>query len=604
MIKRSARIPLVALAAAALGVGVALRAQTSVTSASAPSGADAIIVGAGIAGLSAAWELAQGGAQVVVVDMASVFGGHAVMATGDLCLIGTPDQAAKGIRDTPEIAYQDFVTWGEDPHLEWVRYYVHHNLREIYDWVTAMGVSFETIVTSPGNSAWRMHRSQGRGLGLVTPIYRATEAHPNIAFIWNTKVDRLLTERNRVTGVSMTNVRTGTSTPLRARAVILATGGFQSNLDLVREHWPEDQKFPENILIGSGINSVGSGLEMARHVGARIDRLDHQWNYLTGLPDRRFPGTRRGLNARNYDSFWVNAEGRRFLPEHTLGTKKSMEILLRQKNTTYWAIFDEAGKSNFWVAGPDWSSFSAIERHILRDPSLVKTASSIRELAAKAGLPPATLVESVQRYNEFVEKGVDEDFGRFGPGRTYQPKKVMTPPFYAVQFVPLTRKSMGGVVIDLACRALDATQHAIPGLYAAGEVTGLAGINGKAGLEGTFLGPSIVTGRIAGRTVLQDTGRTPSDGKVPPQPAIPHFKPDPLATTNLCLRCHDLPKLITEQRSGYWHFDKVHAVVVAKQLDCIRCHAELTPTFDPGAHRINRLAQTANCTTCHQGEDR
>ena len=102
---------------------VSPRVQASIP-ASTPSPqphSDAIVVGAGIAGLSAAWELAQGGAMVVVVDMASVFGGHAVMATGDLCLIGTPEQAERGIKDTPEVALNDFVTWGEDPNPEWTR---------------------------------------------------------------------------------------------------------------------------------------------------------------------------------------------------------------------------------------------------------------------------------------------------------------------------------------------------------------------------------------------------------------------------------------------------------------------------------------------------
>ncbi|NUQ13560.1 MAG: FAD-binding protein, partial [Gemmatimonadaceae bacterium] len=126
----------------------------------------------------------------------------------------------------------------------------------------------------------------------------------------------------------------------------------------------------------------------------------------------------------------------------------------------------------------------------------------IAELAAQAGLPAAALEETVRRYNAQVAKGVDPDFGRFGPGQPLQPVAVAQPPFYAVQFFPLTRKSMGGVAIDRDCRVIDARQQPIPGLLAAGELTGLAGINGKAGLEGTFLGPSMLTGRIAGRTAL------------------------------------------------------------------------------------------------------
>ena len=96
--------------------------------------------------------------------------------------------------------------------------------------------------------------------------------------------------------------------------------------------------------------------------------------------------------------------------------------------------------------------------------------------------------------------------GRFGPGKpefsNKASPKIATPPYYAMQTFPLTRKSMGGVAIDMQCRVLDNHKQVIPGLYAVGELTGLAGINGKAALEGTFLGPCIVTGRVAAREVM------------------------------------------------------------------------------------------------------
>jgi flavocytochrome c len=567
------------------------------------SNADVIVVGAGIAGLSAAWELAQGGAKVVIVDMASVFGGHAVMAEGLLSIVGTPAQSARGLRDTPDLAYKDFQTWGEDANLDWVGYYVNNSRREIYDWVAQMGVTFDTIITRPGNSVFRIHRTKGRGLALVSPIYRACLETPNIAFTWNSRVERLHINGRRITGVSTTNTRTGASTELHAHAVVLATGGFQSDLDLVREFWPSGLRFPENILVGSGINSNGSGLKLAQEVGGVVGRLDHQWNYITGMPDPRYPGSRRGLNAFNNDSIWVNAEGRRFIAELT-SHKSGMPILLSQKGATYWSIFDESAKRSLFVSGSNWGDFTVIEKLIFSNPDLVKTARTISELAAKAGLPSGAFTETVRRYNEMVEGGTDADFGRFGPGKPHQPKKIATPPFYAVQHFPITRKSMGGVVIDTSCRVQDAEQRTIPGLYAAGEVTGLAGINGKAGLEGTFLGPSIVTGRVAGRTVLEDLGRKPGPGTVTPRPIDPPIKPDPLATTSLCLSCHDLPKLTAQPRPGYWHFEKVHREVVATKRDCTSCHAELTPTFVPEKHRINRLAQVQNCATCHKGEDR
>lgn len=595
------------LAAAALGfvwkkTHSAARATAPVTSVSAtPAGvttADAIIVGSGIAGLSAAYELALGGARVSVIDMATVFGGHAVMATGDLCLIGTPFQEQAGIKDSAELAYQDFMKWGDDANPEWVRYYVEHSREEVYDWVTSLGVSFETLILPAGNSVKRTHRTKGRGIGLVSPIFAECARRSNVGFQWHTQVDRLLFEGGRVVGVRTTDLRTQTHAEQRARVVVLATGGFQSNLDMVRASWTGDLPFPEHFLIGSGINSTGSGHRLAKDVGAELTHLDHQWNYITGLPDPRYPGTERGVHAVNADSIWVNSDAQRFIAERS-SAKFGFPQLVRQKGATYWSIFDETTKKSFWVAGSDWSSFETIERLIFADPKLVKTASTLDELAQKAGLPAKALNTTVKHYNELVARGVDDEFQRFGPGKDFKPKKVEQAPFYAVQFFPLTRKSMGGVAIDKSARVLDAKQQPIAGLYAAGELTGVGGLNGKAALEGTFLAPSIVTGRVAGRTALAEIGT-----KAAPPP-LPLAVPAPAEQSKeLCLACHQLPTLVTQKRAGYWHFEKVHSVVLARNYECSKCHSELGSTFDPDKHHINRLAQPRVCTSCHSGEDR
>jgi predicted oxidoreductase len=372
---------------------------------------------------------------------------------------------------------------------------------------------------------------------------------------------------------------------------------------MVRQNWPAGLRYPDRLLMGSGINSVGLGHRLAQNVGAALTRLDHQWNYVTGLPDPRFADGRRGLNAYNKDSVWVNAEGKRFVAERT-SEKFSLPIVIRQTGATYWSVFDEAAKKSFWIAGSDWGNFAVIDKLIFGNKDLVKSAPTLDELARASGLPAQALSETVERYNRLVDAHNDEDFGRFGPGKPYEPKKIGTPPFYAVQFFPLTRKSMGGVAIDTACRVLDANERAIPGLYAAGELTGLAGINGKAGLEGTFLGPSIVTGRVAGRAALGELGLTPGPGhaSITAPPSPPAVNPE--ARTERCLSCHDLPSLVVQARPGYWHFEKVHAKVLAEKVECTRCHAELSATYLPTGHRIDHAAQIRVCPFCHQGEDR
>lgn len=549
-----------------------------------------IVVGAGISGLATALDLGRGGARVTVVDMASIFGGHAVMSQGSVSMIGTPDQAAADIQDTPELAFQDFHRWGEDPHTEWVRYYVDHSRDEIYDWLIELGVTFPEVLSSHGNSVPREHQPAGRGIGLVSPIYRACLEFDNIQFIWNAKVQQLLTESGRVNGVRTQDLRTGQENELRAQAVVLATGGFQNNLDMVREYWPAEFRFPERILTGSGTNSVGSGHRMAQAAGGELFYMDHQWNYYSGLPDPRHPGSSRGLNVVNLYGILVNSEAQRFANDHGWA-KEVMPRLLKQDEVTVWTIFDEASRHWFNVSGSDWGDFRKVDKLILQDPKLVTRADTLEELALKAGLPVQNLVETVARYNQLVESGTDSDFGRFGPGQSdfsnRASPKISQPPFYAMQTFPLTRKSMGGVSIDMQCRVTDRRKQPIPGLFAVGELAGLAGVNGKAALEGTFLGPCILTGRIAARTILKDL-ELPKERRA--------------AQTASCKSCHDMSELSSPPKDGYWHFSQVHRVTTDQGLDCRHCHGEMAPYREEN-HRMNRQTLTASCVRCHVAQE-
>ena len=549
-----------------------------------------VVVGAGLSGLSAALELADGGARVVVVDMSSVYGGHAVMSQGGVSVVATPVQEAAGEKDSPDLAYKDFIEWGEGANREWVRYDVDHSREQIYDWLIELGVQFSGVETSPGNTAARFHQPVGRGIGLVTPVYRACLERQNVRFAWNTRADSLVVRNDRVVGVRTTDMRDETKKVLEADAVVLATGGFQSNLDLVREFWPAEFAFPKKILAGSGRHSIGLGHEMVREIGGALVKMDYQWNYYSGLPDPQNPGSNKGLNAANMWGILVNWQGQRFANDHGWA-KDVMPALLNQEQVTCWAIFDEKTKKEFSVSGSDWADAEKVERLIFQDPKLVQSADSIDELARKAGLPVAGLVATIDRYNTMIDQGVDKDFGRFGPGKTEfnntASVKIETPPFYAIQTFPLTRKSMGGVAIDLGCRVVDKKQRPIPGLYAVGELTGLAIINGKAALEGTFLGPCVVTGRVAARSILKAAGWK---------------KPLESVDVQRCADCHDIEGDLSDPRPGYWHFEKVHAKVLDQKLDCRGCHGELSP-YRENHHRINPRVLTAACMRCHTGRE-
>lgn len=213
------------------------------------------------------------------------------------------------------------------------------------------------------------------------------------------------------------------------------------------------------------------------------------------------------------------------------------------------------------------------------DPSAIKRASTLEQLAQITGLPPNELTKSVTEYNENHKN------------------KIQTPPFYAAQLFPLARKSMGGISIDHEACVLNTHTKVILGLYAAGEATGEANINGKLALEGTFLGPAIITGRVAARAVLQDFS---IHGEVAPIAKTAESTAVNQSPTNApCLSCHQLQSTIDKPRSGYWHFERVHKIVLDTHRECLQCHAGMGEPATP-QHRINPLIQANSCTVCHQ----
>jgi flavocytochrome c len=566
---------------------------------------DVVVVGAGIGGLSAAWEAGRHGLKVVVLDMFSVYGGHAVMSEGGLCLVDTALQKEQGVKDSPQLAAEDFRSWGVDANPQWVNAYTRGSNEQVFEWLRGLGVAFNGLRKQAGNRVPRFHTNAKRGLGVVAPIYRDCLRYPNIAFRWNQQAVSLLMADGRVTGVVTRDMRSGKPSTIHAGSVVVATGGYQSSLELVKKSWPQGVPFPENLLLGSGLNAMGSGIELAAQAGGFATRMDHQWNYPWGMIDPRFPGSRRGLNARIVDSIWVNAKGVRFVNE-VLNAREALDVLLRQNPPMYWAVFDDNGKRSMSVAGTDWVQFARIERLLLENPEVTAKGETLEALAAKIGVEAAALRGTVARYNAAVDAGDDKDFHRFGsnlpePTRINDrmagtPRRIEKGPFYAIRMGPITRKSMGGLAVDLQCRVLNGAGEPIGGLYAVGEVTGFGGINGQAGLEGTFLGPSMFQGRVAGRDIA--TGMRPV---TPPAEAKPAARGAVSAADgDSCAKCHAMNKLLASSRPGYRHFELVHGAVMERKLPCVACHSEMAP-FRADSHKIDRVAQVQTCAVCHMG---
>jgi uncharacterized protein len=296
---------------------------------------------------SAALESARAGNQVLVVDMSTVGGGHAIVSNGAVSLVNTPLQQQKGISDSTELASKDFLHRGGDADADWVDLYVKESKRSIYDWLTALGVTFDNLGQRPGNTVPRLHFSHGKGWGLVGPLYRECLRYPNIRFVWATKAEKLIVAKDgTVVGLTATNLRTGEGISFRAKNVIIATGGFGSNLQLVRENWPGWLPQPDRLLAGASQSAVGSGLQIVQDAGGAVSRLDHQWNYVLGLPDPDDPQHMRGLASFDVLSIWVNREGKRFTQEFG-DPKINLHDLLHQTDKAYWAIFDSEASTVF-----------------------------------------------------------------------------------------------------------------------------------------------------------------------------------------------------------------------------------------------------------------
>jgi len=552
--------------------------------------ADAIIVGAGLSGLSAAIEMGRSGVRVLVIDMNSVAGGHAVLA-GGVALVGTPVQEKAGVKDSPDLAYKDWTEWTGDGDPAWTRYYAENSRSMIYDWVTAMGVEFVRAGAANGNSVPRFHFTKGRALHLVMPMFKTALALPNVSFLWNARAERLVIEGGAVRGVVVRHLRTGGTETLHATHTVLATGGFESDLDRVLGNWTPGLPRPDRLLIGSAISATGSGHDMATDAGAALSRIDRHYIYIDGLPDPRDPEGIHALTGGNGRSMWVNAQGRRFTNESGWD-KRILVDLLNQKPSTYWAVFDETAREGFGVRGAAWLSTPMDGHPILDNPKSAHKAQSLEALAKMAGLPVEALTASVNRFNGLIAAGVDADFGRFRQSDRL-PATIAKPPFYAVQFFPMTRKNMGGVSIDMKARVLNRQGQVVPGLYAAGELTGSVGINGSHGMDGMFLGPAIMTGRLAGRGIVQAGSGGTARAVVRPNETTAST-----GTFSPTLTAEFLKPMLSSSRDGYWHFEMVHRTVVERRYECARCHSPELP-FAPLVTRQQRAAQTELCVNCH-----
>ena len=470
---------------------------------------DVVIVGGGAAGICAGIEVRDAGGRALVLEQAAEPGGSAITSGGGCLIVGTPLQEAQGIVDTPDLAFDDWVKWGGPATDEvWARYYIEHTLHDLYFWAEKNGVKWIDMKPQEGNSVVRWTRAEQSGFGLMT---RLVESYRNKGgkLLANTEVTKLKLKDGRVIGVEGIDTATGDKVDVGGRTVIVTTGGFNSNLDMVLEAKPELRK--DRVLEGSGRGSTGSGHKLIEKVGGYATHMDHIWFYVYATPDYRDPKQRRGLVFRQVPGYiWVNQQGRRFHNEALSGGNSASPALLAQSPRHAWAIVDMPMIANMEIADPNYRLGDKVVREkvmeLMDNSPFIRKAGTLAELAGKIDVPAAAFLETVERYNKACEQALakEPEFGK--PLKSS--KRFDTPPYYAIQIFPLARKNFGGIKTDKQCRVLDKHFEPIAGLYAAGEVAGMAGghINGRAGLEGTMLGPSLFSGRVAGGWAAHEAG--------------------------------------------------------------------------------------------------
>jgi len=352
--------------------------------------ADLVVVGGGLAGLVVATEVAQRGKRVLLLEQEPYLGGQAFWSFGGLFLVDSPEQRRLGIRDSVELAFQDWMgaagydreedAWGR----RFAEAYLEFAAGEKRAWLASLGVRFFPVVgwaerggglaTGHGNSVPRFHIVWGTGPGILAPFLRKVEAlkaEGTLRVLLRHRVEEVLVEGGKAVGVAGAVLEEdpkprGAPTSRKAvggfrflaQAVVLATGGIGANLDLVRRHWPARMgRPPQRMLSGVPDHVDGSGLFLAERAGARLVNLDRMWHYPEGVENHTPVWTHHGIRILPGPSpLWVDATGKR-LPPPLFPGFDALETLRYLRSTGFdwsWFILDLATlKKEFALSGSE-----------------------------------------------------------------------------------------------------------------------------------------------------------------------------------------------------------------------------------------------------------
>jgi uncharacterized protein len=541
---------------------------------------DVIVVGAGLAGLAAAAEVADAGKRVLLLDQEPEvsLGGQAFWSLGGLFMVDTPEQRLMGVRDCLDLALQDWFGSAQFDRPQdlwprrWAEAYVHFAAGEKRSWLRQMGHRVFPVVgwaergdgraDGHGNSVPRFHVTWGTGPGVVAPFERRVREHTAAGLIelkFRHRVDSLVTHDGAVTGVSgkvlePSSIERGQPSSrvevadfeFTAQAIIVTSGGIGGNHDLVRKAWPQRLGKPPKVMV-SGVPAHVDGrmLEITAASGGNVINSDRMWHYTEGLRNWDPIWANHGIRILpGPSSLWLDAEGRRFPAPYfpgfdTLGSLR--HVMSTGYDYSWFVLNQKIIEKEFALSGseqnPDLTgkdirllvqrirsgapgpveAFKVHGEDFVVAESLGDLATGMNRLSERALIDPDALSRVVAARDREMNNPFTKDAqvtairgARRYRGdriwRTARPHKLLDPlagPLIAVRLNILTRKTLGGLETDLQGRVLTHSGQPLPGLYAAGEVSGFGGggMHGYNSLEGSFLGGCLFSGRAAGRHV-------------------------------------------------------------------------------------------------------
>lgn len=482
---------------------------------------DIVIVGAGGAGMTAAIAAANEGKNVVIVESQAMVGGNSVRSTGGMNAAKTPAQdenefaESAGVEKTLETAASEWAgneaitALADTVAGQWAEYQANpvgyfdsvelmeldtligghgtndpalvealcSNSADAIAWLSEQGIELTSVSSFGGASVKRIHRpvdSEGKTISVgsyMIPLLQAKCEELGVEFIMNTTANEILTDANgAAVGIAATD-KNGAAVTVNAKAVILATGGFGANLDMVVEYKPDLAGF----MTTNAPGAQGQGIDMAVAIGAGTVDMDQIQIHPTVEANTAALIT-EGL--RGDGAILVNAEGNRFTDE--VGTRDVVSAAeIAQTGSYSWLVIDQAMAD----------ASSVIQGYI--NNGYTVTGETYEELAEAIGVDPTAFAETMNKWNAAVAAGVDEEFGR-----TSFANPLDTAPYYAIKVTAGIHHTMGGLTINPQTQVLAGDGTVIDGLYAAGEVTG--GVHGGNRLGGNAVADFVVFGRIAG----------------------------------------------------------------------------------------------------------